>query len=351
MAVSLVSRASDRLIQAVPLLLMEKQLPARSRPRDYRALYAEPNHGHARTVGIIFVSGSLRPVPRICSMTPVKPAVPDMKLTPRQRATYLAHLYKAIFRSYHAQLVPYLGRIVPLRGTVIDVGAHAGQFTKIFARLAAQGRVYAFEPASYTRSILHGMRAVKRLHNVTVIPAALGAAAGRLDLDIPLKRSGSLGFGSSHLRAGGNRAGGSAHALSESIEVETLDGFAYARGLRDICFVKADIEGWELHMLRGSTSVLASFRPVLMLEVDDKLLARAGQSKAELFAFLREHGYAWRRIEGYEGKSRGPVRLLDDRDDGDFFCFPEERLSDSLARMAAIRADKTRPRAQGFTGL
>jgi hypothetical protein len=70
-----------------------------------------------------------------------------------------------------------------------------------------------------------------------------------------------------------------------------------------------------------------------MLEVDDKLLVRAGQSKAELFAFLIEHGYAWRRIEGYEGKSRGRVHLVDDRDDGDFFCFPEERLRDSLARM------------------
>ena len=31
----------------------------------------------------------------------------------------------------------------------IDVGAHAGQFTKLFARLAAGGRVYAIEPGSY----------------------------------------------------------------------------------------------------------------------------------------------------------------------------------------------------------
>ena len=110
-----------------------------------------------------------------------------MQLTLRQRATYLAHLHKAIFRSYHAQLLPYLARFIPADGTVIDVGAHAGQFTKIFARLAPQGQVYAFEPASYARSILRGVCAVRRLHNVTVVPAGLGAVAGRFDLDIPLK--------------------------------------------------------------------------------------------------------------------------------------------------------------------
>ena len=34
-----------------------------------------------------------------------------MKLTPRQRTTYLAHLYKAAFKSYHYQLAPLLERL------------------------------------------------------------------------------------------------------------------------------------------------------------------------------------------------------------------------------------------------
>ncbi len=99
--------------------------------------------------------------------------VPGMRLTLRQRATYLAHLHKAIFRSYHAQLGPYLAEIIPEEGIVVDVGAHAGQFTKIFARLAHRGRVYAFGPASYARSILRKVCTVRRLHNATSAQTAV----------------------------------------------------------------------------------------------------------------------------------------------------------------------------------
>ena len=58
----------------------------------------------------------LAPDAPICSMGPFKPPAPDMQLTLRQRATYLAHLHKAIFRSYHAQLLPYLARLIPAGG-------------------------------------------------------------------------------------------------------------------------------------------------------------------------------------------------------------------------------------------
>ncbi len=258
-----------------------------------------------------------------------------MTLTVRQRASYLAHLHKAVFRSYHAQLIPYLQRIIPADEIVIDVGAHAGQFTKIFARQARHGRVYAFEPASYARSILRTMCALRRLDNVTVVAAGLGSVRGRFELDVPVKPSGSLGFGLSHIRSADASSEPSPRSVTETVEVETLDHFVELHGLPTVCFVKADIEGWELHLLRGAESVLASHRPVLMLEVDGNALRRAGHTKPELFAFLADHGYGWRRIAGYGGKSRASVRLDDKQEDGNFFCFPEERLDEIVARLPA----------------
>ncbi len=256
-----------------------------------------------------------------------------MKLTARQRATYLAHLYKAIFKGYHAQLVPYLARIIAEDAIVVDAGAHAGQFTKIFARLARRGRVYAFEPSGYACSILRRTCALRGLRNVTVVPHGLGALAGRFELAVPLKRSGSLGFGASYVRAAAEQADEPTSAVTETIEVETLDGFAEAHGLPALSFIKADIEGWELRMLEGARAVLGRHRPVLMLEVSDRLLRRAGGDSPAVFEFLAEHGYAWRRIVGYEGKARGRIRLSDEREDGNFFCFPAERLEQTLARL------------------
>jgi FkbM family methyltransferase len=82
---------------------------------------------------------------------------------------------------------------------VFDVGAHAGQYTKLFARAASCGHVYAFEPGSYARAILRASVALHRLDNVTVVPMALGAARGVDILSVPVKHRGGFGFGLSHL--------------------------------------------------------------------------------------------------------------------------------------------------------
>ena len=78
------------------------------------------------------------------------------RLNFRQRLTFAAHLYKAVFRSYHQEMTPLLRPLVPADGVVIDVGAHAGQYAKLFARLAPDGWIHAVEPGGYARLVLAG---------------------------------------------------------------------------------------------------------------------------------------------------------------------------------------------------
>src|SRR5262249_41986546 len=153
----------------------------------------------------------------------------------------------------HRALAPTLGRLVPADAVVFDVGAHAGQYTKLLARIAASGRVYAFEPGSYARSIL---RIVIRLHgldNVTVLPMALGADAGIAAMTLPVKSRGGLGFGLAHLGAPQTRWPSIAQ---EFVAVTTIDAAAEALALDRLDFIKADIEGWELRLLHGGENTL-----------------------------------------------------------------------------------------------
>src|SRR5262245_61843719 len=124
-------------------------------------------------------------------------------LTWRGRATFLAHAGKAIFRQHHQELLPALQPFLPTDGVVLDVGAHAGQFAKRFAKQVPQGKVYAFEPSQYARSILTLAVRVRGLRNVEVVPAALGDGAGSAVLSTPVKAAGSVRFGLAHLNAGG----------------------------------------------------------------------------------------------------------------------------------------------------
>ena len=70
---------------------------------------------------------------------------------------------------------------------------------KLFARAAAEGRVYAVEPGSYARSILRSVVWLHGLANVVVLPMALGAVCGLGTLTLPVKRRDSLAFGFAHL--------------------------------------------------------------------------------------------------------------------------------------------------------
>ncbi|MGH6954459.1 MAG: FkbM family methyltransferase [Alphaproteobacteria bacterium] len=221
------------------------------------------------------------------------------ELTWRGRASYAAHLFKAVAKQHHRELVPALRPLVPPDAVVFDVGAHAGQFTKLFARLAPRGRVYAFEPGGYALSILGRAVRWRRLTNVTIVPAALGDRAGWGTLATPIKQGGSRGFGLSHL----GRPDGRWPAGCEQVRVLTLDLFAAESGLGRLDFIKADIEGWEGRMIAGGLATLDRFRPALLLELVDGHLARAGDSVAGLWDRLVGLGYRprlWRAGSGFE---------------------------------------------------
>lgn len=229
---------------------------------------------------------------------------------------FLAHLFKATAQQHHRDLAALIARFVPRSGVVFDVGAHAGQYTKLFARAAAIGRVYAFEPGSYARAILRIVVALHRLHNVAVVPAALGATCGVATLSVPVKASGSFGFGLSHLGPPQERW---PVVAQELVALTTLDAVAAALDLDRLDFVKADIEGSEFALLRGGEATLRRFRPVLVIELLGRHLARADDRVGDAFAFLEGLGYT-----AYDLTRDGELVPAAGPRDGEFWFFADD---------------------------
>jgi FkbM family methyltransferase len=233
----------------------------------------------------------------------------------RLSPSFVAHLWKAATQQHHGALAPLIARLVPEDAIVFDVGAHAGQFAKLFARRAVRGRVYAFEPGSYARSILRSAMWLNRLSNVAIVPAALGAEPGLNMLTVPVKPSGSSAFGLSHLGPAESRW----EAVTEELVPQsTVDAAVAALALPRLDLIKADIEGWELQMLCGAGGTLGRLRPRLMLEVSAGHLARAGDRAEDLFEFLAGRGYRGFNMAG------GRLAPQPSPSDGDFCFLPEE---------------------------
>ncbi|HSK40629.1 MAG TPA: FkbM family methyltransferase [Arenibaculum sp.] len=214
----------------------------------------------------------------------IHPFTPS-ELSIRGRIRYAMQILRYRRHQHHTRLLPALRPFVPPDAVVFDVGSHAGQFAKLFAGLVPDGRVHAFEPGSYARSIL--TRVLGKDHpNVTINPFGLGERDEQLVLSMPIKKGGSYGFGLSHLGGAGND-----NQRRELVEIRTLDGFVEEAEVPRLDLVKADIEGWELRMLHGADASIGRFRPVFLLEVDPRSLARAGDTVDGLWRFMTDRAY------------------------------------------------------------
>ena len=223
-----------------------------------------------------------------------------MGLNFKQRADWLAHVLKAAVHQHHVELRGRFAPHIPEDGVVFDVGAHAGQFAKLFAGLAPRGVVYAFEPSPYALSVLKPALAFNRVRNVRIIPYGLSDMDGEAVLKTPIKSGGGMGFGVAHLGADD----GSRPTVDAGVKLTTADAFAAAEGLRRVHFIKADIEGWEAQMLRGAQGILARDRPALFLEVFPASLARAGATPDDVWNLLTPLGYRAMRAPDFETVDR-----------------------------------------------
>ena len=153
----------------------------------------------------------------------------------------LAHDLHGVPEIYEPELWESLMAEVRYGDTVADVGAFIGLYTVALAkRVGAEGRVHAFEPDrdSYGRLCRH-IRMNGLTDRVSAYPSAVGAE-------------------STLLRFAGNRGSESAVATSCSpedgrVEAVCLDSI-FADEAVDV--LKIDVEGYELHVLRGAAGLL-----------------------------------------------------------------------------------------------
>jgi FkbM family methyltransferase len=161
--------------------------------------------------------------------------------------------------------------------TVLDVGANIGAHALAFsAAVGVEGRVIAVEPQRMLAYMLCGSVAMNGARNITVRQCGLGAVPGAAIVPV-VDYGAPVNFGSFELMNYRDKPG-------ELVPIETLDGWDLAA----LGFVKIDVEGMELAVLKGGEASIARCRPVLSVEAD-----RESQVPA-LLGWLRLNGYrAW----------------------------------------------------------
>ncbi|HYE28929.1 MAG TPA: FkbM family methyltransferase [Allosphingosinicella sp.] len=177
-------------------------------------------------------------------------------------------------------------RLIPDGGTVIEVGGHIGYISAYLAALVGpRGRVIVFEPGPNNQPYLQ--RNIAGLANVEWIDRAVSDEVGTVTFycDNLTGQNNSLVADFKVLEANAGRTGIAVERAEVQVEAITLDAFCEARRLVPD-FVKIDVEGAELLVVRGMRSLLRGARPRLMVEKND-------EDEAELERELAAAGYVF----------------------------------------------------------
>jgi FkbM family methyltransferase len=166
--------------------------------------------------------------------------------------------------------------------TVVDVGASWGLFTYHLARRVGKaGQVYSFEPHPANAPMLRKLATARR--HVHFSPSAVSDRAGRAELLVPRQQT-RLVTAQASLSHGFDGQG----VDVETIEVPTvrLDD-EIGQDVR-VDFVKIDVEGHEMSVLSGGSSMLRRHRPSILIEIEQRHLSVPIE---DVFEQLEELGY------------------------------------------------------------
>ncbi len=166
-------------------------------------------------------------------------------------------------------------------GVFYDVGANIGYYT-VLAGVGGARSVIAVEPFPRNLELLEVNIASNSLTSRTrVLRCAAGAQTG----EVALHDGGTHGVGSVSITT----------AVSDRVvamaPVKPLDDIVAAESLPDPDLVKFDIEGFESQAVEGFARTLRRSEPILLIEMNDRLLRSAGTSAEHLITLLRSLGY------------------------------------------------------------
>jgi FkbM family methyltransferase len=183
------------------------------------------------------------------------------------------YIQKVIYQNksfYEVSMLEDIAKRVKKGSVIVDIGANIGNHTVFFGKVC-EAQVFAFEPQSNIFEILKRNVEINNLSNqVSLYNTALGSTKGKGVLLV--EDSNNLGSTRVFELESGN------------VEIITLDSILLNQ-VKHIEVIKIDVEGMELEVLKGSTQILETFKPLLYVET------KTQEEYIKIQSFLRKYKY------------------------------------------------------------
>lgn len=183
----------------------------------------------------------------------------------------------------------FIDRYAATEGMLLDVGANLGYISLALSALRPQGTVHAFEPSPVTYKCLQHNLALNKVSNVATHQLAVGGEAGTFKFSADENSPTTSRLEPSTGRQGGGKA--------IDVSVTTLDAFLRDKGGSRVGFLKVDVEGFEVQVIKGAVQLLKERRCAAgLIELCPYNLEGCGNSVEALVEAVLDVGYELRFI-------------------------------------------------------
>lgn len=173
----------------------------------------------------------------------------------------------------------------------LDIGANFGLYSIFIGKKFESCQIHSFEPVPETFEILRQNIEHNKLNSKIKINN-IGLA----------DKTGQLFF--SNDKYAGNHIiwNPQKNDMVVKVNVQKLDDYIKDSAIQSVNFIKCDVEGAELLVLKGAEDIISKFHPIILIEIYNEWTQRFGYNAIDVINFLLEFGYQIKAINPHSKK-------------------------------------------------
>jgi len=206
-----------------------------------------------------------------------------------------------------------------LEPIIMDIGANIGGYSYYLAPLISElnGKCIAFEPGSNTYN-----RLIQNVSSESFIPERLAISNlnGSLDLYLPTSHGCSSFVYRPEFEG----------VATEKVPVCRLDDYVTNNELNNVCFIKIDVEGYEIEVIEGAIQTIKKYQPILLCESENRHISHTGKSTQMFIERMKQMNYKGYVIskKTFEILSVNEIKIPEGKNDNEtyfynYWFFPE----------------------------
>jgi len=169
---------------------------------------------------------------------------------------------------------------------IIDIGANVGSISLPLSKIFNQSKIFAIEPTNYAfKKLTKNLNLNKELKNNISLHQFFLSKKNK-----PRKAWSSWNFDNNNNKH--KQHFGTLHSIKKKSYI-SLSKFIYLKKIQKIDFIKLDVDGHELDVLKSGEKFLKNKKPIIFIEIAPYLYPEFGYTCLELITYIKKLKYSF----------------------------------------------------------